>query len=151
STPAPAIPATPAQCAAAQAYFGRFFQTLPRTIDQNLGLGKLDWRPNVKNSISASFNLLNFTSPNGAVNSVTANATGVGTNRIQSARPPPPRLSHTFIVSSSMVNEARFGWFKDRRGQDLNSALNPPNGLLSGLTVAGESGLGVSTNIPNIQ
>ncbi len=151
ATPVPAVPATPAQCAAAQAYFGRFFQTLPRTVHQNLGLAKLDWRPNEKNSLTASFNLLNFTSPNGAINSVTANAVGVGANGIQSAKTRTARLSDTYILSSSMVNEARFGWFKDRRGQALNSALNPPNGLLSGLNVAGEGGLGVSTNIPNIQ
>jgi hypothetical protein len=151
ATTAAANPATAAQCAAAQAYFGRFFQTLPRTVNQNLGLAKLDWRPNDKSSLSASFNLLNFTSPNGAINSVTSNASGVGSNGIQSAKARTARLSHTYILSSSMVNEARFGWFKDRRGQDLNSALNPPNGLLSGLNVAGQGSLGVSTNIPNIQ
>ncbi|MEO8131288.1 MAG: carboxypeptidase regulatory-like domain-containing protein, partial [Bryobacteraceae bacterium] len=150
-TAASAIPANAAQCAAAQAYFGRFFQTLPRTANQNLGLAKLDWRPNEKNTVSASFNLLNFTSPNGAISSVTANASGVGANGIQSAKTRTARISDTYIVSNSMVNEARFGWFKDRRGQDLNSALNPPNGLLSGLTVAGQGSLGVSTNIPNIQ
>lgn len=150
-TGASAAPASAAQCTAAQTYFGRFFQTLPRTANQNLGLAKLDWRPNEKNTVSVSFNLLNFTSPNGAVNSVTANAAGVGSNGIQSAKTRTARVSDTYIVSNSMVNEARFGWFKDRRGQDLNSALNPPNGLLSGLTVAGQGSLGVSTNIPNIQ
>lgn len=150
-TGASAAPASAAQCTAAQTYFDRFFQTLPRTANQNLGLAKLDWRPNEKNTVSVSFNLLNFTSPNGAVNSVTANAAGVGSNGIQSAKTRTARVSDTYIVSNSMVNEARFGWFKDRRGQDLNSALNPPNGLLSGLTVAGQGSLGVSTNIPNIQ
>ncbi len=150
-SPAPAVVASDAQCAAAQAYFGRFFQTLPRRVSQNLGLAKMDWRPNEKNSLTASFNLLNFTSPNGAVNSVTANASGVGSNGIQSAKARTARLSHTYIFSGSIVNEARFGWFKDRRGQDLNSALNPPNGLLSGLNVQGQGSLGVSTNIPNIQ
>ena len=145
-------PATAAQCAAAQAYFQRFFQTVPRSLSQNLGLGKLDWRPSDKNNVTLSFNLLNFTSPNGAISSVAAtNASGVGTNGIQSAKTRTARISDTYIVSNAMLNEARFGWFKDRRGQDLNSALNPPNGLLSGLTVAGQSNLGVSTNIPNIQ
>ncbi|MCU1338435.1 MAG: TonB-dependent receptor plug [Bryobacterales bacterium] len=145
-------PATPAQCAAAQAYFQRFFQTVPRSLSQNLGLGKLDWRPTDKHSVTASFNLLNFTSPNGAINSVAAtDGSGVGTNGIQSAKTRTARLSETWIVSNSMVNEARFGWFKDRRGQDLSPELAPPNGLRSGLTVAGQRNLGVSTNIPNIQ
>jgi len=145
-------PATPAQCAAAQAYFQRFFQTVPRTLSQNLGLAKLDWRPSDKNAVTASFNLLNFTSPNGAISSVAAtNGSGVGSNGIQSAKTRTARISDTYIVSNSMLNEARFGWFKDRRGQDLSPELDPPNGLLSGLTVAGQGNLGVSTNIPNIQ
>lgn len=143
--------ASPAQCAAAQAYFQRFFQTVPRTLSQNLGLAKIDWRPNDKNSVSLSFNLLNFSSPNGAISSVTANAAGVGANGIQSAKTRTARISDTYIISSTMVNEARFGWFKDRRGQDLSPELAPPNGLRSGLTVAGQGSLGVSTNIPNIQ
>ncbi len=50
-----------------------------------------------------------------------------------------------------MVNEARFGWFKDRRGQDINNQLAPPDGLLSGLTVQGQGNLGVSINMPNVQ
>jgi hypothetical protein len=151
AVPAPAIPASAAQCAAAQAYFQRFFQTVPRTLDQNLGLGKIDWRPNDKNSVTMSYNLLNFTSPNGAVSSVTANAVGVGSNGIQSAKTRTASVADTYVISSTIVNEARFGWFKDRRGQDISPALAPPNGLLSGLTVQGQSGLGVSTNIPNVQ
>lgn len=145
-------PATAAQCSAAQAYFQRFFQTVPRTVDQNLGLGKLDWRPTEKHSLALSFNLLNFASPNGAVTSVAAtNGSGVGTNGIQSAKTRTARISETYILSNSMVNEFRFGWFKDRRGQDINDALAPPNGLRSGLTVQGQSNLGVSTNMPNVQ
>ncbi|MEI9815138.1 MAG: hypothetical protein WDO18_21920 [Acidobacteriota bacterium] len=145
-------PATPAQCAAAQAYFNRFFQTVPRKANTNLGLGKIDWRPDNRNSFSFSFNLLNFSSPNGAVSSVAAtNGSGVGTNGDQYNKTRTARISHTFIVSSSMVNEFRFGWFKDRRGQEINPNLAPPNGLRSGLTVQGQGNLGVSTNMPNIQ
>jgi hypothetical protein len=145
-------PATTAQCQAAQSYFLRFFQTVPRSVDQNLGLGKLDWRPNYKSSFTASFNLLNFSSPNGAVNSVTAtDASGIGSNGIQSAKTRNARFSYTYIVSNAAVNEFRFGWFKDRRSQDINSSLAPPNGLLSGLTVQGQGNLGVSVNMPNVQ
>jgi outer membrane receptor protein involved in Fe transport len=151
-SPAPAIVATDAQCAAAQAYFSRFFQTVPRTADQNLGLGKIDWRPTDKHSLSVSFNLLNFTSPNGLVTSVAAtNGSGIGSNGNVNTKTRTARISHTFILSNSMVNEARFGWFKDRRAQDINDALAPPNGLRSGLTVQGQGNLGVSTNLPNVQ
>ena len=145
-------PATAAQCAAAQAYFGRFFQTVDRSLSQNLGLLKMDWRPNDKNSLTASFNLMNFTSPNGAVTDVTAtDGSGVGGNGNQTAHTRNANLSDTYLISSSLVNEARFGWFKDRRGQDINNQLAPPDGLLSGLTVAGQGNLGVSINIPNVQ
>jgi len=145
-------PATPAQCAAAQNYFSRFFQTVPRTANQNLGLAKLDWRPNDRNSVAASFNLLNFDSPNGLVNTVAVtNGSGVGSNGNITTKTRTARISDTFIVSNSILNEARFGWFKDRRAQDINPLLAPPNGLLSGLSVQGQSNLGVSTNLPNVQ
>ena len=145
-------PATPAQCAAAQSYFARFFQTVPRTANQNLGLAKLDWRPNERNSVALSFNLLNFDSPNGLVNTVAVtNGSGVGSNGNITTKTRTARISDTFIISNSMLNEARFGWFKDRRAQDINPLLAPPNGLLSGLSVQGQSNLGVSTNLPNVQ
>lgn len=145
-------PATPAQCAAAQAYFGRFFQTVDRSLSQNLGLAKIDWRPNDKNSLTASASLMNFTSPNGAVTDVTAtDGSGVGANGNQTAHSRTAALSDTYLISSNMVNEGRFGWFKDRRGQDINNQLAPPDGLLSGLTVEGQANLGVSVNMPNIQ
>ena len=38
---------------------------MPRTADINLLFGKLDYRPNDKNSISLSANYLDFRSPNG--------------------------------------------------------------------------------------
>ncbi|MBV9503711.1 MAG: TonB-dependent receptor [Acidobacteriia bacterium] len=145
-------PATPAQCQAAQAYFGRFFQTVPRTIDSNLGLGKLDWRPTDKHAFTASFNLLDFTSPNGDVNSVAAtDGSGIGANGNQYASTRTANFAYTYIATNSAVNEFRFGWFKDRRSQSVNPAFAPPNGLLSGLTVQGQGNLGVSVNLPNVQ
>lgn len=151
-TPTPAEVATPAQCAAAQAYFQRFFQTVPRTAQQDLGLGKIDWRPSEKHAFAFSFNLLNFASPNGLVSSVAAtNGAGIGSNGNTNAKTRTARISHTYVVNNTMVNEFRFGWFKDRRSQDINDALAPPNGLRSGLTVQGQGNLGVSVNLPNVQ
>ncbi len=95
-------PATAAQCAAAQAYFGRFFQTVDRSLSQNLGLLKVDWRPTDKNSVTASFNLMNFTSPNGAVTDVTAtDGSGVGSNGNQTAHARTASLSDTYLFSST--------------------------------------------------
>ncbi len=145
-------PATAAQCSAAESYFRRFFTTVDRRIDQDLGLAKLDWRPNYKHSFTAGFNLMNFFSPNGNNSSVvTTNASGVGSNGDTYAMARTGRLSHTYVATPTFVNELRFGWFKDRRSQDVNPDLAPPNGLRSGLTVQGQGNLGVSVNIPNVQ
>jgi len=59
------------------------------------------------------------------------------------------RLAHTFIVNGSMLNEARFGWFKDRQFDSPNQALTPPFGQLT-LTVANISNLGISTSYPRL-
>lgn len=145
-------PATPAQCQAAQGYFDRFFTTVDRRISQDLGLAKLDWRPTDKHSLTASFNLLQFSSPNGAVTSVTSTGgAGVGNNGNNYSRTRTARLSHTYVASGTVVNEARFGWFKDVRSQSISDELAPPNGLRSQLIVAGQGSLGVSVNMPNTQ
>ena len=60
-----ALPVTQAQCDTARNFLNRQFQTLPRTTNQDLGFGKLDWRPTERNSFSASLNLLRWVSPNG--------------------------------------------------------------------------------------
>src|SRR5262249_62278330 len=59
------LPATPAQCSAALQFFNRQFQILNRTADSELGFGKLDWMSSQSHHISASFNYLHWTSPNG--------------------------------------------------------------------------------------
>jgi hypothetical protein len=145
--------ATAAQCTAAQGYFARFFRSVNRSLSQNSGFVKLDWRPNEKNSVTANFNLVNFTSPDGLVTTIApTDGSGVGTNGTLATHIRNGRLSETYVLSNNMVNEFRFGYNKDRRAQALDAALVPPNGLLSALTVAGQSSLGVSQNqLPNIQ
>ena len=102
--------------------------------------------------MALSFNLLNFVSPNGLTSNVAAtDGSGIGSNGNINTKTRTARISDTYIISNSMLNEARFGWFKDRREQDINPLLAPPDGLLSGLTVQGQGNLGVSTNLPNVQ
>ena len=109
-------PATPAQCSAAVAFLGRQFQTLPRTTNQDLGFGKIDWRPTERNSFSASLNVLRWVSPNGLQTAgVLNNAQGVGNNVNSSVRAKYGRATWTAIPSATMVNELRFGWFKDKQ------------------------------------
>jgi outer membrane receptor protein involved in Fe transport len=149
---ADACQASADQCAAAQAYILRTFAVLPRKLNENVGFGKIDYRPTQRDSVTANFNLMQFASPNGAV-SATALADGSGFypngNQIDMTRW--ARLSETHVVSSSALNEFRFGWFKDTRKQSVSEAITPSDGLRSGLSVADLGNLGMSVNIPNSQ
>ena len=141
------------QCAAVQTYFNRYFTGVPRSLQQNIAFAKFDFRPSEKSSYTANFNLVNYNANNGGTNAVApTDASGFGGNYNVNTHIRNARLSNTYLVSGSAVNEFRFGFNADRRFQGLSQALIPPNGLLSGLTVAGQANLGVSANqLPNIQ
>jgi hypothetical protein len=148
-----AAPATPAQCAAVNTILPRYFGLLPREANQELGFGKLDWRPSERNSFSASFNYLRFLSPDGIVTSV-ASTTGsaIGSNGDDSVRVRNGKLSWTGIPTVSMVNEFRFGWFTDRQADTFDQRLLPAGIGLTSLTVQGQSGLGAGANyLPRVQ
>src|SRR5439155_7805878 len=49
-----------------------------------------------------------------------------------------------------MVNEFRFGWFKDRLFDYVNPALIPNETGPIGLTVAGQQNLGTATDYPRL-
>lgn len=142
--------ATPQQCEAARRFFDRQFGSLPRTANSELLFGKIDYRPNDRNAISASFNYLRWISPNGIqTQAVLNNGGGVGNNADSTVRTRYGRLSWTNIPNSSMVNELRFGWFKDRLFDDLNAALIPSLGAFS-LTVQGQSNAGIADAYPRL-
>lgn len=144
--------ATATQCQNAINYFQRFFGVIPRTVDQDTYFAKLDWRPNERNALSASFNLMNWTSPNGIQTQATlTNAGGIGNNGDSSVRHRFARLTHTGIINPNLVNEARFGWFKDRLYDTVNAELAPPNGFVGQLSVQGQGNLGVADYLPRVQ
>jgi hypothetical protein len=121
-----------------------------RRADQELLFGKLDWRPNERNSISASLNYLRFISPNGIQSAAALNSgAAVGNNADSTVRVRYGKLSWTAIPSSSMVNEARFGWFKDRQFDSVSEGLAPSFGNVT-LTVNGATNLGVATSYPRL-
>src|SRR4029079_3705614 len=60
------------------------------------------------------------------------------------------RASWTNIATNSIVNEFRFGWFKDRLFDSVNPALIPTETGTIGLTVAGQSTLGTATDYPRL-
>jgi outer membrane receptor protein involved in Fe transport len=142
-------PATQAQCDAARQFLNRQFQTVPRTSNQDLGFGKIDWRPTERNSFSASLNVLRWVSPNGLqTQAVLNNANGIGNNANSSVRSKYGRFAWTSIPSATMVNEFRFGWFKDKQFDYPNDALAIPGIGFLGINITGQSNLGTATDYP---
>jgi hypothetical protein len=137
--------------AASTALFPRQFQTLERTADSELAFLKIDWRPSDRNSFSFSGNYLRWISPNGIqTQAVLTNGNGIGNNANSTVRTRYGRASWTTIPTNSMVNELRFGWFKDRLFDDVNPALIPAATGRLGLTVQGQSNLGTAIDYPRL-
>jgi hypothetical protein len=117
-------PATPAQCSAINSVLPRMFGLTDRTGNQSLYFLKLDYRPNERNSISASFNYLKWLSVDGIQTGiVSTSGAAVGTNGDDSVRDRIGKISWTWVPTNSIVNEARFGWFKDRQADDFDPKL----------------------------
>jgi len=52
------------QCAAANAFMTAQLGAFPRTQNQDVGFGKIDYAINAANHVSSSFNFINFRAPN---------------------------------------------------------------------------------------
>lgn len=143
--------ATPAQCDAAIKYItDRHFRSVPRQANSELGFGKIDWRPTDRHAISLSFNYLRWISPGGIQSAAALNTgAGVGNNGDSTVRTRYGRVSWTSIPSNTVVNELRYGWFKDRLFDDQNADLRPSTGLIA-LTVQGQANLGVPNYLPRL-
>jgi hypothetical protein len=141
--------ASAAQCDTARHFTDRQFQTLARTATQDLGFGKLDWRPTDRNSFSASLNILRWVSPNGLqTQAVLNNGNGIGNNVNSSVRAKYGRFSWTAIPSNNSVNEFRFGWFNDKQFDYPNDKLAIPGIGFLGISVTGQTNLGTATDYP---
>ena len=104
------------------------------------------------NALSLSFNVMNWISPNGIQTQATrTDGGGLGNNGDSTVRHRFARIAHTGIIKPSLVNEFRFGWFKDRLFDTVNPELAPPNGLLGQLSVAGQGNLGIASFLPRVQ
>ena len=142
--------ATPAACDAARKYIDRFNAVIPRTANQELLFGKIDYQLNNKNTISASFNYLRWISPNGIQTSaVQTNGSAFNSNGLSTVRTRNGRLAWTNLTSPSIVNEFRFGWFKDRLFDDFNSDLLTP-GFKGALSINGVT-VGNANYLPRVQ
>lgn len=142
---------TAAQCNAARDYMLRGNNTvIDRQANSELLFGKLDYQVNSRNSLSASFNYLRWISPNGIQTQATLTNNNLLSNNADSTvRTRYGRLAWTSIPSNTMVNEARFGWFKDRLFDAVNGDLIPAQTGPLGVTVAGTM-VGTATDYPRL-
>ena len=136
-------PATPAQCAAINTILPRYYGLIPREANQDLGFGRLDWRPSERHTFSASLNYLHFVSPNGIQTNISSTTgAAIGSNGDDSVRVRNGRATWTANLPRNWVNELRFGWATDRQADTFDPLMyNPALGGI-GLTVAGQTGLG---------
>jgi hypothetical protein len=145
-------PATTAQCNAINALLPRMFGTVDRTGNQMLDFLKLDYRPNERHSFSASMNYLKWNSVNGIQTGITlTNGAAIGNNGDDTVRDRIGKFQWTWVPTNSLVNEFRFGWFKDRQADDFDQTLQAgyPIGNV-GLSVAGVTTLGGYNILPRI-
>lgn len=144
-------PATPAQCAAAtQFILGRAqTQLVPRTADVNLVFAKIDYQINANNRASFEANYVDFRSPNGIQTQVSlTNGAAVGNNADTTVFDRTAKAGLTSILSPSLVNEFKFGYFKDRQYDPNSPSLLPSIGPI-GLSISGTysiSNIGYATN-----
>jgi hypothetical protein len=142
--------ASPAQCDAAIRSLDRFSTVLDRQADNNLGFAKIDYRPNDRNSLSLSVNMLNWESPNGIQTGAVLNSgAALGSNGVSTVRTRYGRAAWTAVAKPNLVNELRFGWMKDRLHDYVNSDLLPPTGIAT-ITVQGVANLGAANYLPRI-
>jgi len=147
-----ACTATPLQCDNARRYIDRFNTVVPRSANQELLFGKIDYRLNDKNTITTSFNYLRWISPNGIQTAATLNNGGAtGNNGLSTVRTRNGRVSWTSLLSNTMVNEFRFGWFKDRLFDDYSRNYLPYNGFDGTMTINGVTNIGTPNYLPRVQ
>jgi hypothetical protein len=144
-------PATPAQCSAINALLPRFFGQIPRTDDNDLGFGRLDYHLSDKNTFTAEFNFLRWWSPNGIQTGLSSTSgAGITGNGDDSVRVRNGKLGWTFVPASSFVNIFRFGWDTDRQADTFDQAeLGGGLGYLD-VSVDGVQ-LGPATYLPRVE
>jgi hypothetical protein len=143
---------TAAQCAAINSVLPRFFGQVPRTMSQPLGFGRLDYHYSDRNTFSASFNYMHFRSPNGLQTTLITSTSGAGVNANGNdyGQVRNTKFTWTFVPSSRLVNEFRYGWSTDLEGDDPNPALlSPVLGYLDASVAAVQ--LGTTNYLPRVE
>ena len=144
--------ATAAQCTTAMNFILRQMNVLvPRTVNSVMGLAKLDWRPDDRNSFSFSGNVMHWRSPHGIqTQAVLTNGNAIGGNGNSTVETRYGKASWTRMISASALNEFRFGWFKDRLADPEASDLWPPETGPLAISLNGAA-IGAATSYPRVQ
>ena len=144
-------PASAAQCNAINALLPRFFGQIPRTDDNDLAFGRLDYHLSDRNTFTAEFNFLRWWSPNGIQTGLSSTSgAGITGNGDDSVRVRNGKFGWTFVPTSSFVNSFRFGWDTDRQADSFDQAeLGGGLGYLD-VSVGGVQ-LGPATYLPRVE
>ncbi len=136
--PAANCTATAAQCSAAIAFIqSQMNVQVPRTYNQEIGFGKIDYHASDRTSFSFDLNAMRWVSPNGIqTQTVLTSGNMLGNNGNSTVGDRYGKASMTHVVNEHAVNEFRFGWFKDRLSDPAASQLWPSTGPVY-ITVAG--------------
>ena len=137
--------ATPSQCAAINGLLPRYYGQIPRTLDQELYFGRLDYHVSERNTLSASFNFLHALSPNGIQTGIVSTAgAALNGNGDDAVTVRNGRLDWTSVITPTLLNQATFGVATDRQADTFDDAL-----LGQGLAYLGVSVNGTSIGPPN--
>jgi Carboxypeptidase regulatory-like domain/TonB dependent receptor len=143
--------ASAAQCNAINALLPRFYGQIPRTAQNDLYFGRLDYHLNDKNTFSASFNFLHWLSPNG-IQTGLSSTTGAGItgNGDDSVAVRNGKATWTWVPNGRWVNAFRYGLDTDRQADGFDQAeLGGGLGYLD-VSVAGVQ-LGPATYLPRVE
>jgi outer membrane receptor protein involved in Fe transport len=145
-------PATPAQCNAINALLPRFFSSTPRSADNDLYFGRLDYHLNDKNTFSASFNFLRWLSPEGIqTGGSSTSGAGINDNGDDSVAVRNGKATWTFVPNGRIVNTFRYGLDTDRQADTFDSLnIAPALGYLSA-SVAGVQIGNALTYLPRVE
>ena len=145
-------PASTAQCNAINALLPRFFSQTPRTADNDLYFGRLDYHFNDKNAFSVSFNFLRWLSPEGIQTGISSTSgAGINDNGDDSVAVRNGKATWTFVPNGRWVNVFRYGLDTDRQADVFDSLnITPALGYLS-VAVAGVQVGNALTYLPRVE
>ena len=106
-----AIPS--ATCTAANNFIASQLGSFPRSTQQDVGFGKLDYQFTPRNHVSASFDLLNFRAPNSYRTANTQNNEGLSANGKAVTKERIFVANWDSTIKSNLTNSVRFQWSRD--------------------------------------